>query len=611
MRAMQIIVPMSGFGERFRRAGHRLPKPLIEVDGKPIIAHVVGMFDADCDFVFVCNREHLAEPAYRMAETLRRWCPQGRVVAIAPHGLGPVHAVLQALRQEPHLIDPARPVLVNYCDFCCYWDWRHFQQFVASSGCDGAIPAYKGFHPHTLGSTNYAYLRETEGWVEAIQEKQPYTDNRMEEYASSGSYYFASGRLMEEALRGAVEQQLTVGGEYYVSLAYRPLLQAGRRIAVYPLQHFMQWGTPQDLAEYQGWSAAFARLAQGPGAAPEPAGAVLLPMAGMGQRFAEQGYAQTKPLIEVSGRAMVEQALRDLPPAARHSQHCFVLRADMPGHDEIAAALRHGHPGARIVSVAALTEGQACTALLGVEALLRAPADGGGSDDDRDTVRHADGADDASDSDSAYNVGPLTVGACDFGMLYDAAALQALLDDPVVDLIVWGARGNANAVRRPQMFGWIDAEQGRIRRVSVKAPLAAPASDPIVLGAFTFRRAADLRRLVELLLARDGRVNGEFYLDSCVNDAIALGLDCRLFEVDHYLSWGTPDDLRTFEYWQSCFHKWDGHPYTLEGDGRVPPDKVAQLAQRYRATVPAEPGRHRPAPSGTAGATPMPHTEPT
>ncbi|PHV07300.1 hypothetical protein CSQ96_11150 [Janthinobacterium sp. BJB412] len=609
---MQIIVPMSGFGERFRRAGHRLPKPLIEVDGKPIIAHVVGMFDADCDFVFVCNQEHLAEPAYRMAETLRRWCPQGRVVAIAPHGLGPVHAVLQALRQEPQLINPARPVLVNYCDFCCYWDWRHFQQFVASSECDGAIPAYRGFHPHTLGSTNYAYLRETDGWVEAIQEKQPYTDNRMEEYASSGSYYFASGRLMEEALRGAVEQQLTVGGEYYVSLAYRPLLQAGRRIAVYPLQHFMQWGTPQDLAEYQGWSAAFARLARpaaAPAPAPAPGGALLLPMAGMGQRFADQGYALTKPLIEVSGRPMVEQAVRDLPPAARH---CFVLRADMPGHDEIAAELRHGHPAARIVSVAALTEGQACTALLGAEALLRAPADGAGTGgsaggDDDDEAGDQDSTDDAAGSASTDSAGPLTVGACDFGMLYDAAALQALLDDPAVDLIVWGVRGNANAIRRPQMFGWIDAERGRIRRVSVKAPLAAPASDPIVLGAFTFRRADDLRRLVELLLARDGRVNGEFYLDSCVNDAIALGLDCRLFEVDHYLSWGTPDDLRTFEYWQSCFHKWHGHAYTLEADGRVPPDKVEQLALRYRATVPAGPGRHQPAP----GRTPTPLTEPT
>ena len=48
------------------------------------------------------------------------------------------------------------------------------------------------------------------------------------------------------------------------------------------------------------------------------------------------------------------------------------------------------------------------------------------------------------------------------------------------------------------------------------------------------------------------------------------GLRCRLFEVDSYLSWGTPDDLRTFEYWQSCFHKWLSHPYRLERDSRIP-----------------------------------------
>ena len=68
---MQIVVPMSGFGERFRRAGYRVPKPLIEVDGKPIIAHVVDLFPGETEFVFVCNRDHLDEPAYRMDEILQ------------------------------------------------------------------------------------------------------------------------------------------------------------------------------------------------------------------------------------------------------------------------------------------------------------------------------------------------------------------------------------------------------------------------------------------------------------------------------------------------------------------------------------------------------------
>jgi hypothetical protein len=136
------------------------------------------------------------------------------------------------------------------------------------------------------------------------------------------------------------------------------------------------------------------------------------------------------------------------------------------------------------------------------------------------------------------------------------------------------------------MFGWIDADGGLIRSISVKAPLSTPASDPIEIGTFTFRRTADFRRALDRLIERDGRINGEFYIDSLINDAIALGLQCHLFEVDSYLCWGTPNDLRTFEYWQSCFHKWTSHPYRLELDARVPSDQVDSLSKRYQATIP-------------------------
>ena len=53
---MQIVIPMSGFGERFRRAGYQIPKPLIEVDGKPIIAHVIDLFPQETNFDLYVTR---------------------------------------------------------------------------------------------------------------------------------------------------------------------------------------------------------------------------------------------------------------------------------------------------------------------------------------------------------------------------------------------------------------------------------------------------------------------------------------------------------------------------------------------------------------------------
>ncbi|WP_133511876.1 sugar phosphate nucleotidyltransferase [Candidatus Thiosymbion oneisti] len=552
---MQIVIPMSGFGERFRRAGYSVPKPLIEIEDKPVIAHIIDMFPGESNFIFVCNQEHLNKPAYRMAAILKEYCSSGRIVGIPPHKLGPVYAV----RQIEDMLDQTRPVIVNYCDFTCYWDWGHFKQFVRDVGCVGAIPAYQGFHPHSFGNTNYAYMRETGGWVQDIQEKQPYTSNRMQEYASSGTYYFATARIMSEAFRSAMEQDLNVGGEYYVSLAYRPLLANKQPVAVYPLQHFMQWGTPEDVAEYNMWSRAFRQLVATTVVKSQTMGTVIVPMAGLGQRFAAGGYSLTKPLIPVSGQPMVAQATHDLPPA---EQHVFVLRSDMQGHREVTTELTRLYPKAIIKTTDQVTEGQACTALIGLDAIAEELGD---------------------------VPGPITIGACDNGALYDLTAFRSLVGDPDVDVIVWGVRGYPNAIRHPKMYGWINAKAGVIRSISVKTPLDSPTSDPIVLGTFTFRRAEDLRRVVERLIDRDGRINGEFYIDSCINDAIALGMNCRLFEVDSYLCWGTPNDLLTFEYWQSCFHKWECHPYGLEKDARVSQNTIDFLKFRYRATCPALP----------------------
>ena len=72
----------------------------------------------------------------------------------------------------------------------------------------------------------------------------------MQEYASSGTYYFSSASEMSNAFEYVIEKNINVGGEYYVSLAYKSLFKAKKPVSVYPLQHFMQWGTPQDLNEY-------------------------------------------------------------------------------------------------------------------------------------------------------------------------------------------------------------------------------------------------------------------------------------------------------------------------------------------------------------------------
>ena len=129
-----------------------------------------------------------------------------------------------------------------------------------------------------------------------------------------------------------------------------------------------------------------------------------------------------------------------------------------------------------------------------------------------------------------------------------------------------GCRNFPGARKNPEMYGWIEEENSVVKKVHVKKEYKNPQTDPIITGTFYFRKAEIYKQLAQSLLKSDEKVNNEFYVDSAINIAIKLGLKVIYFEIDYYLCWGTPNDLKTYNYWQNCFHKWKNHPYRKELD---------------------------------------------
>jgi NDP-sugar pyrophosphorylase family protein len=56
---MKILIPMAGEGSRFAKEGYTFPKPLIDVNGKPMIQVVVENLDFDATYIFLVRKEHL------------------------------------------------------------------------------------------------------------------------------------------------------------------------------------------------------------------------------------------------------------------------------------------------------------------------------------------------------------------------------------------------------------------------------------------------------------------------------------------------------------------------------------------------------------------------
>lgn len=527
---------MSGFGERFRKAGYEIPKPLILINNRPIISYVIDMFPGEKNFTFICNNEHLKNSSFMMEKTIKKYCPTAKIIGISSHKLGPVYAIAQCFE----LINDDEPTIVNYCDFTCYWDWTYFKKIISKHRYGGVIPAYRGFHPHSLGKTNYAYIKENNFTLIDIREKKSFTSNKMNEYASSGTYFFNTGRLMKEAFKYTLSNDLKVNNEYYVSLAYKYLLKNNIDTLIYPLQHFMQWGTPEDLKAYLNWDQIFKKLLLKDiqKNLDKKIGTLILPMAGKGKRFQERGYRDPKPLIKVSGDYMVIQTLKMLPKAGSYS---FTLLSSKAS-SKIKNILQRNFSQPIIKILKAPTDGQAKSAKIAYDNILK---------------------------DKGEIESPLTIAACDNGNIFNFQKFSDLISKDKIDIIVWGVRGHPNAIKNPKMYGWIEERNGKILNISVKEPLSNILNDPIITGTFTFKDKAIYEKLHKDLIDANYKVNNEYYVDSLIDIAVKKGLNCQLFEIDHYLSWGTPDELLTFQYWQSCFHKWSSHQYLVENDKLV------------------------------------------
>ena len=130
---------MSGVGKRFQDNGYKLPKPFIQISGRPMIQHVVEMFPDIENVLFIVNREHFEDLTLGLEARLLEISPFAKIAVIESHKLGPAWAIYQARNH----INLEVPVVVNYCDFACIWDSFAFREQL-NSGVDGLIRSNSG-----------------------------------------------------------------------------------------------------------------------------------------------------------------------------------------------------------------------------------------------------------------------------------------------------------------------------------------------------------------------------------------------------------------------------------------------------------------------------------
>ena len=234
---INIVVPMAGAGSRFSDAGYDLPKPLIDVCGKPMIEIVCRNLAPSCPhrFIFICQNQHLQD--HGLGDLLQRIAPNCDVIGIDGVTDGAACTVLLARA----LIDNDQQLMIANCDQFIDIDIDDYLNAFDVTTSHGMVMTM------TASDDKWSFVRLNDaGHVTELREKQPISDE-----ATVGIYNFATGAEFVAAADAMISKNIRTNNEFYVAPVYNEMIAAGQLIDIFNIgavgDGMYGLGTPADL----------------------------------------------------------------------------------------------------------------------------------------------------------------------------------------------------------------------------------------------------------------------------------------------------------------------------------------------------------------------------
>lgn len=229
---LNVVIPMAGAGSRFASAGYTFPKPLIEVNGKPMIQVVVENLNIEANYIFIVQKEHYEK--YYLESLLNRIAPNCKIVQVDGMTEGAACTVLKA----SEYIENDDPLVLVNSDQYLEWNSNEVMYSFRADEIDAGILTFKATHP----KWSYAKLDHT-GFVCEIAEKRVISDN-----ATCGLYYWKRGKDFVNSARWMIlDEKNRVNGEWYVAPTFNEMIKAGKKIKIKQIDRMWGIGDPESL----------------------------------------------------------------------------------------------------------------------------------------------------------------------------------------------------------------------------------------------------------------------------------------------------------------------------------------------------------------------------
>lgn len=231
---MNIVIPMAGLGSRF--PNHKLPKPLIDVNQKPMIQAAIDSLGIDGKLIFIVRKQHVTE--YNIDKLLKNLY-ECEIISIDELTEGPACTALLA----KEFINNSEPLIISNCDQIMHWDKNSFKSFCKHYPKDGFVVTY---YANTI-KNSYAKLDKLGNVIE-IKEKEIISNISL-----NGIHFWKCGRYFIESVTSMIaNNQRAPNGEFYIGPSYNQMIDAGYKVGIYHIPNCQHWavGTEEDLESY-------------------------------------------------------------------------------------------------------------------------------------------------------------------------------------------------------------------------------------------------------------------------------------------------------------------------------------------------------------------------
>ena len=238
---LNILILMAGPSDAFAQAGYQVPKNLIEINGDPLVQHVLASFDrltfaAEKNLICVVRREENLR--FHTEAVIRLIEPTARVVELDAETSGAACSALMAVEH----INSDTPLLIVNGDQILDADLNAIVEDFWQRDLDGGIAVFKDVHPR------WSFVKcDAAGIVIEAAEKRPISD-----LATAGFYYFRRGSDFVQAAMSMILKGASVNNLFYICPAYNELILQQKRIGVFKVakSSYCSLATPAGVAAY-------------------------------------------------------------------------------------------------------------------------------------------------------------------------------------------------------------------------------------------------------------------------------------------------------------------------------------------------------------------------